>query len=206
MKNAAKVVIALLVGAVVAVAGFIGLTKAGVIGDPARTITSTGIGGQLEDISELAVEQYTYSNVGRFEEDGLKALGIRIPLTGKNFLVAYDGTVKAGLKDFDKVEVNINDADQTITVKTPKVQILSSEIEPSSVVVYDQSFNPLNQLKVDDLTEFLEAQEKEAEKQAKKEHLLDQASDRVKKLMTTQTEAYIEGSDKQDYAVKVETK
>ncbi|AZA09999.1 DUF4230 domain-containing protein [Corynebacterium pseudopelargi] len=206
MKNAAKIAVALIIGAVVAVAGFIGLNKAGIIGDPNRTITSTGIGGQLEDISELAVEQYTYSNVGRFEEDGLKALGIRIPLTGKNFLVAYDGVVKAGLKNFDKVDVDINDAERTITVKAPKVQILSSEIEPSSVVVYDQSFNPLNQLKVDDLTEFLDTQEKEAEKKAKKEHLLDRASQRVKTLMKSQTEAFIEGSDKQDYAVKVETK
>ncbi|AZA12101.1 DUF4230 domain-containing protein [Corynebacterium gerontici] len=206
MKNTMKILAALVIGAIIAVAGYVGLMKAGVIGDPARTITSTGIGGQLEDISELAVEQYSYSNVGRFEEEGMKALGIRIPLTGKNFLVAYDGVVKAGIKDFDKIDVNINDTSRTITVKAPKVQILSSEIEPSSAVVYDQSFNPLNQIKVEDLTEFLDTQEKEAEKKAKERGLLDRASQRAKTLLETQTEAFIEGSDKQDYEVRAETK
>lgn len=90
-------------------------------------------------------------------------MGLTVPLTGRHFLVAYDGVVEAGVKDSEKSDVRIDDAARTVTIKVPKAEILSNDIEPSSVVVYDQSFNPLNQVKVENYTEFLEVQEKEAE-------------------------------------------
>lgn len=205
MSGALKVVAGLLVGIVLTAGALFGLNKMGLVGVPTRSITSTGIGGTLEDISELAVEQYSYSGVGRFNEDGWKALGLTVPLTGKHFLVAYDGVVKAGVKDIEKSDVRIDDAARTVTIKVPKAEILSNEIEPSSVVVYDQSFNPLNQVKVENYTEFLDVQEKEAEDKAKKKDLLKRAQQRVTELVKAQAEAFLAGSDKDGYEVQVTT-
>ncbi|MFW8567844.1 DUF4230 domain-containing protein [Corynebacterium propinquum] len=172
--------------------------------EPTRSITSTGIGGTLEEISEVAVEQYSYSAVGRFEEDGWRALGFRVPLTGKHFLIAYDGVVKAGVKNIEKSDVHIDDVARTVTITVFQAEILSNEIEPSSVVVYDQSFNPLNQVRVENYAEFLDSEEKRAEDKARENGLLERAQQRVTDLVAAQAEAFLTGSDKDGYEVRVQ--
>ncbi|WP_448858039.1 hypothetical protein [Corynebacterium propinquum] len=52
----------------------------------------------------------------------------------------------------------LDDVARTVTVKVFQAEILSNEIEPSSVTVYDQSFNPLNQVKVENYAEFLDSE------------------------------------------------
>lgn len=203
MSGVLKVVVGLLVGIVLTVGAFFGLNKMSLLEEPTRSITSTGIGGTLEDISEMAVEQYSYSAVGRFEEDGWRALGLRVPLTGKHFLIAYDGVVKAGVKNIEKSDVSIDDVTSTVTIKVSKAEILSNEIEPSSVTVYDQSFNPLNQVRVENYAEFLDGEEKRAEEKAKQNGLLDRAQQRVTDLVKAQAEAFLAGSDKDGYEVQV---
>ncbi|WP_306515390.1 DUF4230 domain-containing protein [Corynebacterium sp.] len=203
MSGVLKVVVGLLVGIVLTVGALFGLNKMSLLEEPTRSITSTGIGGTLEDISEMAVEQYSYSAVGRFEEDGWRALGLRVPLTGKHFLIAYDGVVKAGVKNIEKSDVSIDDVTRTITIKVSKAEILTNEIEPSSVTVYDQSFNPLNQVRVENYAEFLDGEEKRAEEKAKQNGLLERAQQRVTDLVKAQAEAFLAGSDKDGYEVQV---
>lgn len=203
MSGVLKVVVGLLVGIVLTVGALFGLNKMSLLEEPTRSITSTGIGGTLEDISEMAVEQYSYSAVGRFEEDGWRALGLRVPLTGKHFLIAYDGVVKAGVKNIEKSDVSIDDVTSTVTIKVSKAEILSNEIEPSSVTVYDQSFNPLNQVRMENYAEFLDGEEKRAEEKAKQNGLLERAQQRVTDLVNAQAEAFLAGSDKDGYEVQV---
>lgn len=203
MSGVLKVVVGLLVGIVLTVGALFGLNKMSLLEEPTRSITSTGIGGTLEDISEMAVEQYSYSAVGRFEEDGWRALGLRVPLTGKHFLIAYDGVVKAGVKNIEKSDVSIDDVTRTVTIKVSNAEILSNEIEPSSVTVYDQSSNPLNQVRVENYAEFLDGEEKRAEEKAKQNGLLDRAQKRVTDLVKAQAEAFLAGSDKDGYEVEV---
>ncbi|MDK4300901.1 DUF4230 domain-containing protein [Corynebacterium propinquum] len=57
--------------------------------------------------------------------------------------------------------MSIDDVARTVTVKVFQAEILSNEIEPSSVTVYDQSFNPLNQVKVENYAEFLDSEKSE---------------------------------------------
>ncbi|MCT1818649.1 DUF4230 domain-containing protein [Corynebacterium propinquum] len=199
-----KVVAGLLVGIVLTVGALFGLNKMSLLEEPTRSITSTGIGGTLEEISEVAVEQYSYSAVGRFEEDGWRALGFRVPLTGKHFLIAYDGVVKAGAKNIEKSDVHIDDVARTVTITVFQAEILSNEIEPSSVVVYDQSFNPLNQVRVENYAEFLDSEEKRAEDKARENGLLERAQQRVTDLVAAQAEAFLAGSDKDGYEVRVQ--
>ena len=204
MSGVLKVVAGLLVGIVLTVGALFGLNKMSLLEEPTRSITSTGIGGTLEEISEVAVEQYSYSAVGRFEEDGWRALGFRVPLTGKHFLSAYDGVVKAGVKNIEKSDVHIDDAARTVTITVFQAEILSNEIEPSSVVVYDQSFNPLNQVRVENYAEFLDSEEKRAEDKARENGLLERAQQRVTDLVAAQAEAFLAGSDKDGYEVRVQ--
>ena len=204
MSGVLKVVAGLLVGIVLTVGALFGLNKMSLLEEPTRSITSTGIGGTLEEISEVAVEQYSYSAVGRFEEDGWRALGFRVPLTGKHFLIAYNGVVKAGVKNIEKSDVHIDDAARTVTIMVFQAEILSNEIEPSSVVVYDQSFNPLNQVRVENYAEFLDSEEKRAEDKARENGLLERAQQRVTDLVAAQAEAFLAGSDKDGYEVRVQ--
>ncbi len=204
MSGVLKVVAGLLVGIVLTVGALFGLNKMSLLEEPTRSITSTGIGGTLEEISEVAVEQYSYSAVGRFEEDGWRALGFRVPLTGKHFLIAYDGVVKAGVKNIEKSDVHIDDVARTVTITVFQAEILSNEIEPSSVVVYDQSFNPLNQVRVENYAEFLDSEEKRAEDKARENGLLERAQQRVTDLVEAQAEAFLAGSDKDGYEVRVQ--
>ncbi|WP_448859942.1 DUF4230 domain-containing protein [Corynebacterium propinquum] len=204
MSGVLKVVAGLLVGIVLTVGALFGLNKMSLLEEPTRSITSTGIGGTLEEISEVAVEQYSYSAVGRFEEDGWRALGFRVPLTGKHFLIAYDGVVKAGVKNIEKSDVHIDDVARTVTITVFQAEILSNEIEPSSVVVYDQSFNPLNQVRVENYAEFLDSEEKRAEDKARENGLLERAQQRVTDLVAAQAEAFLAGSDKDGYEVRVQ--
>lgn len=78
---------------------------------------------------------YNYTKVGKFSNN-LTFNGWDIPLTQKSFLITYDGKLKAGVK-MDKIEVAINN--NIITVSIPEIEILSNEIDESSIEVYDET-------------------------------------------------------------------
>lgn len=167
-------------------------------------ISEASIGASFRQVGELSVEEYAYSNVGNYDNKGLELAGVKVPLTGRNFLLSYSGTVKAGIADVEAIGVNIDDAAQTITVRVPEVSVTSSEIDDTSVQVYKQSMNPLNQVKVEDVTGFLAEEKTRAADRAVKEGLLDRAHTRVEELMTSHAEALKQGTVMQDYEVHVE--
>ncbi len=72
------------------------------------------------------------------------------------------------------------------------------------MVVYDQSFNPLNQVRVENYAEFLDSEEKRAEDKARENGLLERAQQRVTDLVAAQAEAFLAGSDKDGYEVRVQ--
>ncbi|MCS4491366.1 MULTISPECIES: DUF4230 domain-containing protein [unclassified Corynebacterium] len=167
------------------------------------TITSTGIAASFKDIAELAVEEYTFTNVGKFADEGHQIYGLTVPLTGKNFLITYDGTVKAGVKDFSQIAIDMSENTKKVTLKVPRVEIIDSKIDPDSVIVYDQSYNPLNQLSVDDMTRFLTVEGKAAETQAIEHGILKRAGERVEQLLDTHIKSLLLHTDKEDYEVTV---
>lgn len=198
-----KAAVALVVGVILVCMSILTLAKVGFFDEPVETITSSTIGGSFEQIAELSVEEYNFTNVGRYENEGRKIYGLTVPLTGKHFLISYDGVVKAGIRDFTAVDVEIKDAAQKIVVTAPNVEITNSTIEPASVVVYDQSMNPLNQINVGDLTKFLSEEEKSAEEKAIQSGLMDRATKRAETLIKSHVEALLDGTDKITYSVEV---
>lgn len=170
-----------------------------------RTMDSATIGGQFNDIAELATEEYVYSSVGKFDDEGLRLLGVRVPFTGKNFLVSYEGKVTAGIKDASQITVDVDDADKTVTVRLPRAEVLDSTWTQGSSEVWDQTLNPINQIKVEDVTEFVDSRRELEKQKAIDGGLLDRAQARAEELARSHMEALIEGTNLEGYEVKVIT-
>ncbi|WP_228524932.1 DUF4230 domain-containing protein [Actinomyces haliotis] len=186
-----------------AVALVFGLLRLGVLPGQRTSVSAATIQSSFTDVAELATQDYSFTDVGKYSEDNKEVLGVEVPMTGSSFLVTYSGTVKAGIKDASAVTVDVDDASRTVTVTAPAVQVLSTSIDPDTVTTYDQSLNPLNQTEVSDVTGFLSDQEKSEEDKAVKGGLLTKAQDRAESLLTEQVKATLKGTEQEDYAVKV---
>lgn len=194
-----------LLSALIAVLAVLGLLavffRPTLIGAGETTVDSTTIGESFEDIAELSVEEYRFSDVGKFDQEGLEVLGMHVPFTGRNFLVTYDGRVTAGLRDTSRVEVTVGDG--VVDVVLPPVEVIDSHINADSVQVYDQTMNPINQIRVADVTSFIAGQEDAAREKAVSQGLLDRAGARAEELARAQVAALVAGTAMEDYEVRV---
>lgn len=169
-------------------------------------IDATTIGASFSDIAELATEEYVFSDVGRFDQEGLHVAGLKVPFTGRNFLVTYSGRVTAGLRNAEGIEAEVDDASKTLTIALPAVEVLDSHIDANSVEVYDQTMNPINQLRVSDVTSFISNREDAAREKAVEEGLLDRARDHAEQLMLSHAKALTAGTNMDGYALSVDWK
>lgn len=170
--------------------------------DQASRIDSTTIVESFKDIAQLATEKYEFTDVGKHSEDGRKLLGWNVPLTGSSFLVTYSGVVTAGIRDLTQVEVEFQDSAKKVLVKLPSPEVLHAEVDPASIVVYDQSFNPFNPTSVEDVTEFLASETDKSRQRAIDRGILEKAKEQAKTLAVQHVNAILLGSDKTDYEVE----
>ena len=154
-------------------------------------ITSTIIRNQLTEINELAVYSYDYSKVGKFSNK-LSFNGWDIPLTQKNFIITYDGTIKAGI-NLDEAKVDIDQNNLNITL--PATKILSHEIDENSIEVYDESSNIFNQISINDYKSFATKEKKKNEKDAISNGILTKSKEKVVQTLTTYLQAIPEIKD-----------
>lgn len=193
--------LASVIAVVAIVALVLALTRPALLNWREGEVTSTTIGASLGDIAELSVEEYVFSDVGKFDQEGLEVLGVRVPFTGRNFLVTYDGRVTAGIKDASLIDVHL--ADNAIEISLPNVKVLESHIDADSVKVYDQTMNPINQLRVEDVTGFIADREADAREKAIASGLLDRAGQHAEELARAHATALVAGTDMEDYEVRV---
>jgi len=193
--------LASVIAVVAIVALVLALTRPALLNWREGEVTSTTIGASLGDIAELSVEEYVFSDVGKFDQEGLEVLGVRVPFTGRNFLVTYDGRVTAGIKDASLIDVHL--ADNAIEISLPNVEVLESHIDADSVKVYDQTMNPINQLRVEDVTGFIADREADAREKAIASGLLDRAGQHAEELARAHVTALVAGTDMEDYEVRV---
>lgn len=71
-------------------------------------MTSEQLQASFKDIAELSTEEYAFTSVAKHERPGKELFAKHVPLTGNSFLVTFDGTVKAGVKDLSKVAVDVD--------------------------------------------------------------------------------------------------
>lgn len=135
-------------------------------------ITSSLIKNKMTTAKELTTTKYLYTNVGAFE-DSNQFNGWDIPLTGKKFIVSYDGVIHTGV-DLANAEVELKGKD--ITIHLPEPTILSHEINEESFQVFDQKNSIFNPIKVEDYSAFVSNQKEEVEKEALEKGLLKEAN------------------------------
>ena len=74
----------------------------------------------------------------------------------------------------DKIEVAINN--NIITVSIPEIEILSNEIDESSIEVYDETKNVFNPISVNDYTTFAKKKKEAVAEEAIENGLLSEAA------------------------------
>ena len=142
------------------------------------SITGELIGQQLRAVEELVSLEYSYTNVGRFE-DQVDFYGWKVPFTAKSFIVSYDGVIKAGV-DLSQVQVEVDEIRQAVTVRLPASRILSHEIPEDSIEVFDESDNLFNRITIEDYTGFTLDQKKAMEQRAEDNGLLTSADEKAR--------------------------
>lgn len=151
---------------------------------------------KLKETAELNTGSYLCTDVVT-REDSRKFKDWNIPLTKKSFIVSYDGTVKAGIKDLTKAEVTQNK--ENVVVKLPEVEITSTEIDNDSFKVLDESNNIFNPIGVSDLNDAQKELKKEMEERAVEKGVLDLAKNNAEELIAEMLKSPIG-----DYDVKIE--
>lgn len=176
------------------------------VSDGETTITSTEIRDSFGEIEELAVEEYDVTDVGKFSEDDMKVLGIPIPFTGKSFLLTYSGTVKAGIKAFDQIEVAVDEKEKKVKLVLPKVEILDAYIDPDSIETYDQSYHIFNQIKVEDVTKFQKEEVEKLKTSAVEKGILERAGKRNEEILKMHVQTLLAHTTYEGYDVLVTSK
>lgn len=138
-------------------------------------LSSITVENQLQQISQLATIRYSYTNMGQFENSN-EFYGIKLPFTTKRFIVAYDGTITAGV-DLSQAKVTITD--QKVTIALPAPQILSHEVDHNSLEVFDETTSIFNPITIEDYTGFQADQQGVMEEKAIQGGLLTQAKDQA---------------------------
>lgn len=134
-------------------------------------ITGRVLEDRLQAVQKLVSTEYYYTKMGSYE-DRKDFHGWNIPFTTKRFIVSYDGIIRAGV-DLSQVAVEVGE--NRVTVTLPQAAVLSHDISEESVKVFDESNNILNPIRVEDYTDFTQAQKEEMEKEAVANGLLDTA-------------------------------
>ena len=148
------------------------------------TITTTGIGGAIHNIGELATSEYEYTMVQIANKPSKQVIGFNIPFTKSKVVYSYDGRIKAGV-DFEEVSVQFNRVTKTFHVDIPEPKILSSEVFYDSLVVYDEDNSPFNAFTFEDMNLSISALQDAAEEKASSGELLYNAAENAKNLIAT---------------------
>lgn len=143
----------------------------------APVVTSDLLGQQLRAVEELVSVSYHYTNMARYENQ-LDFYGWKVPFTTKTFIVSYDGIIKAGV-DLSKAEVEMDGAENRITVTLPGSQIISHEIPEDSIEVFDESDNVFNRISITDYTSFTGDQKAAMEQRVLENGLLASADEKA---------------------------
>ncbi len=135
---------------------------------------------RLTQISELATVSYQYTNMAQFSSSN-DFYGVTLPFTTKEFILTYDGVIKAGV---DLAQAKVTVGDTAATVILPAARILSHEIDEGSVEVFDEKTSIFNPFTVEDFASFQADQKAEMEAKALEKGLLAQAAEQAEKSVS----------------------
>ena len=150
-------------------------------GEEPTKMTSDLLSQQIQNISELAVVEYNYTNMGKFENQAT-FYGWKVPFTTKSFIISYDGKIKVGI-DMSLVEVKIKG--KNISVSVPEAKILSHEIDEKSIEIFDETKNIFNQISITDYNQFAIDQKDKMETNVKEKGIIKESQEKTEKVITS---------------------
>ncbi len=165
-------------------------------GEEPTKMTSDLLSQQIQNISELAVVEYNYTNMGKFENQAT-FYGWKVPFTTKSFIISYDGKIKVGI-DMSLVEIKIKG--KNISVSVPEAKILSHEIDEKSIEIFDETKNIFNQISITDYNQFAIDQKDKMETSVKEKGIIKESQEKTEKVITSFIKSSYQLSD--DYKIK----
>ena len=105
-----------------------------------------------------------------------------------------------------QINIEVNQADKKIIVDLPNVEVLDTYIDVNSIEVYDQSFNPINQITVNDVKNFQANETAKAEEVAIKNGLLDKAKVRMEEVVKSQVKMLLSNTEQSEYEIIINWK
>ena len=161
--------------AAVGIAGFLaGRFGGGGVGEAAE-LDAVVLENRLAEISELASVSWSYTNMAQYENSNV-FYGVTLPFTTKEFILTYDGEIKAGV-DLRKAEVEVSG--RSVRVRLPEAEILSHEIDEKSVKVFSEKTSVFNPFTPEDFTAFQADQKAAMEKKALERGVLKEGRERA---------------------------
>lgn len=137
---------------------------------------------KLKLTAELNTGSYLCTDIlTRTESKTLK--GWTIPLTEKSFIISYDGTVKAGIRDLTKAQVT--QEGNIITVRLPEIEITETEIDNDSFEKLDESNNIFNPITTEDLNGAQQELKDKMAAKAKEKGLLEAAKQNAETILSS---------------------
>lgn len=167
------------------------LSVAGVLFFQRKTTTRTlpetatvDIQGTINDIGELATAEYDFTITQVTEKPSKTVASINIPFTSGKVLYSYEGVIKAGIQ-FSSIEITESPKQKIIYVRLPNAEILSSEVDNDSLVIYDEQYSVFNTFTFSDFNISLADAKEAAVEAAIESGLLQRAIDNAKVLIKT---------------------
>ena len=154
----------------------------------------------LYPASDLVSGRYYYKNAVS-DEDPISLGKTALPGTTNKYVFTCEGTISAGY-DLSKINVDIDNENKVITVKMPRMKIISSEVDHGSFKEIHQNKSIFNSNDVKRNNEVMDKLGKAMKKKAKEDPKFikmteESASSTIKVLLNT-------SSVTKDYEVKVE--
>lgn len=144
---------------------------------------SSSVFERIQNIQELSLVQYNYTGVVGFQDNKTLA-DIDIPFTQKFFLVKFDGLIKSGI-DMQEIELDINSETNSAVITLPEAEIMQNSIDERSLIVYDQSMNILNPIKIEDYNNAIAQEKDDMERKAIENGILEQSQTQAEMLLTS---------------------
>ncbi len=137
---------------------------------------------KIQALGELVTVEYIYTDATTYSAAS-QLFGFTVPLTEKNFVIKWDGSIKAGI-EFSQLKVDVDDEEKIITITMPEAHIASNEPNLDTFEVLNEKDGLFNNVTITDTMSALnEAQELMAERAIDK-GLLETAESNAQTLIS----------------------
>lgn len=153
-----------------------------------QSVSGKIIGESVSALSQLTTTEYDYTIIDEFRNSrkiDFFIVDTNIPLTEKSFIISFDGIIKYGVDLSEIGTPVIDDENKTITIKMPKIIMISHEIDEDSIQYWDEENNLFNLIEPSDSDQFQKKNKLKAEKQAIERGVIKKDQDYTEKVLGT---------------------